>query len=194
MSGSSALLIVDIVNPFDFPGGAALARATRRIVPGLLRTRAAFDRAGLPTIYCNDNFGQWRSDFRAVVEACSATPSPGADIVAALVPRPSDYFILKPRHSAFHATPLSILLASLRVRRVYVAGIAADACVADTVIGAHMHDYEAYVVGDAVAAESPARCRRALQLLSERDVARLIGSTGVGRSLRFKGGARANAR
>ena len=194
MGEAAALLIIDVIHPFDFRGASALVRATRRIVPALLRTRAAFDRAGLPTIYCNDNFGQWRSDFRAVIDACTKPDNPGADVVGALLPRPSDYFVLKPRHSAFHATPLAILLASLQVRHVYVAGIAADACVIDSVVDAHMHDLVARVVSDAVAAETPARCRRALQLVAARGVARLVRSGSVGRTLRTPARGQANAK
>ena len=41
-----ALLLIDLVNHFDFPGGDALGRATRRIVLALLRLRQRFERAG----------------------------------------------------------------------------------------------------------------------------------------------------
>ena len=33
--------------------------------------------AGVPTIYINDNFGQWRSDFRKTVAHCTSRSSPG---------------------------------------------------------------------------------------------------------------------
>ena len=36
----------------------------------VLKRRAA--RAGVPVIYINDNFGQWRSDFRRTVAHCTA--------------------------------------------------------------------------------------------------------------------------
>jgi nicotinamidase-related amidase len=179
----AALLLVDVINPFEFVGAENLLRETRHVVPAIVRTRAAFDRRGLPSIYCNDNFGQWRSDFQAVVERCVESRRGGADIVAALMPRPDDYFVLKPKHSAFHATPLVQLLASLEVKRVYVVGIAADACVSDTVVGAHMEEFHVSLVTDAVASESKGRCRRAIDQLLERKVARGIQSANVLRSL-----------
>ena len=80
-----------------------------------------------PSSTATTYFSQWRWDFRALVDACSIAENLGADIVAASHPRPSDYFILKPKHSAFHATPLEILLESLKVKRIYVSDIAADA-------------------------------------------------------------------
>ena len=30
-------------------------------------------RAGIPTVYVNDNFGRWRSDFRTLVAHCLRT-------------------------------------------------------------------------------------------------------------------------
>jgi len=39
------------------------------------------------------------------------------------------YFVLKPMHSAFYATPLEILLRHLHVRRVITVGVTADQCV-----------------------------------------------------------------
>ena len=46
-----------------------------------LKRRAS--AAGVPSIYINDNFGQWRSDFRRTVAHCTARSSPGRRRVAA---------------------------------------------------------------------------------------------------------------
>ena len=68
--------------------------ATRLAV---LKRRAA--AAGVPVIYVNDNFGQWRSDFRRTVAHCTARSSPGRVVSRRLRPTKSDYFVLKPKHS-----------------------------------------------------------------------------------------------
>ena len=91
----------------------------------------------------------------------------GADIAALLQPRPNDYFVLKPRHSAFYATPLHLLLQWLGVRRLIIAGIAGDGCVLITANDAHMREYEVAVARDATASQRPASNRRALAHLSE---------------------------
>lgn len=161
----SALLAIDLVNPFDFDGAGALMRQTRRIVPTMQRLLRHARRRGVPIVYCNDNFGQWRSDFRANVEACAGEGAAGADIVGRLLPAPGDYFVLKPRHSAFFQTPLALLLEQLEVRSVVIMGVAADACVLMTALDALMHRYEVCVVSDAVAAQTIARARRALDIL-----------------------------
>ena len=57
--------------------------------------------AGLPVIYVNDNFGQWRSDFRKLVTRCLEEPCRGKEITKLLHPEEDDYFVLKPKHSGF---------------------------------------------------------------------------------------------
>ena len=181
---TQALLIVDIINPFNFKGSAPLLRNTRRMVPRLVALREHFDNRRLPVIYCNDNFGQWRSDFRAVVASCAAPAMAGAAVVVALAPRQDDYFVLKMKHSAFFATPLHLLLQSLGVRQLFVAGIAGDGCVLNTATDAHILEYETYVVSDAVASQTSVRNKTALSVLEHTQTAQLRSTPGVARLLR----------
>jgi nicotinamidase-related amidase len=162
---ASAVLVIDLINPFDFPGAAPLLRETRKIVPTVRRVLRRARAAGVPVIYCNDNFGQWRSDFRSNVDLCAGEDARGAAVVREVVPAPLDYFILKPKHSAFFETPLRILLNQLGVKRLALLGIAADSCILTTALDAHIREYEVAVVRDAVAAQTPARTRQALDIL-----------------------------
>jgi nicotinamidase-related amidase len=83
----SALLLVDVINPFDFPGGAAFARRARRVARAIVRLRARATNAGIPVIYVNDNFGKWRSDASSLVKFGLRPGTPGAPIVEMLQPR-----------------------------------------------------------------------------------------------------------
>lgn len=56
----TALVILDMVNLFDFEGGGRLGAAALRIAPNVLQLRGRFDRARAPTIYANDNFTHWQ--------------------------------------------------------------------------------------------------------------------------------------
>jgi len=60
----SVLLLVDVINDFDFAKNHQLLRfalpAARRIAALKKRLRARH----VPAIYVNDNFGRWQSDFR----------------------------------------------------------------------------------------------------------------------------------
>lgn len=163
---TSAFLIIDVINPFDFEGAAPLLRETRGIVPTLRRLLEGTRAAGIPVIYCNDNFGRWRSDFRGNVEYCAREDGKGADVVRALLPAESDYFILKPKHSAFFETPLRLLLNQLGTERLLLAGIATDSCILSTGLDAYMREFEVTVARDAVAAQSAERSRGALDILA----------------------------
>ena len=162
---TSALLIIDMINLFDFEGGERLAKEATRIAPRIARLKARFTQAGAPVIYVNDNFMDWRADFKELVAICSHPRSAGAGIVRVLAPGADDYYILKPKHSAFLATPLSLLLAQCGVGRVVLTGLAADACILITAQEANMREYQVSVPADCIAAQSPARRTRALALL-----------------------------
>jgi nicotinamidase-related amidase len=175
----SALLIVDMINTFDFPGGEDLLRRTRPIVPVIAGMKMRARKARSPVIYCNDNFGRWRSDFRALIERCTSAKSPGHAIAQALQPGPDDYFILKPRHSAFYQTPLETLLQRLGARRLVLVGIAGDSCIHATAVEGHEREYDVVVVSDASASQSAVRQRRALAHLEDTLSAKIKAARGV---------------
>jgi nicotinamidase-related amidase len=80
-----ALLLIDIINDFDFPEADQLLKHARPMARILLRLKRRAQKAGVPVIYINDNFGQWRSDFRRIVDYC-AREGRGGDIVNLLRP------------------------------------------------------------------------------------------------------------
>lgn len=160
-----ALLLVDLFNRFDFEDGAGLARHALRVVPALRRLRDGFDARGLPVIHANDNFLHWNRSFPELVAACRADPGPAGTIAQALAPAPHHHHLLKPRHSAFLATPLPLMLQDLQADAVVIAGIAADSCVLATAQDAKMRGVPFRVPHDATAAASPARKAAALQVL-----------------------------
>ena len=65
-----ALLIIDMISDFEFEGGQGLFRHALPAARNIVRLKARARAARIPTIYVNDNFGQWRSDFRQLVERC----------------------------------------------------------------------------------------------------------------------------
>lgn len=160
-----ALLLVDLFNRFDFEGGAALARHTLRILPALRRLRDGFDARGLPVIHANDNFLDWSASFADLVAACRAAGGAAAEVAEALLPARHHCYLLKPRHSAFLATPLPLMLHDLGADGVVIGGIAADSCVLATAQDAKMRGLPLRVPADATAAISPSRKAAAMQVL-----------------------------
>ena len=163
----SALLIVDMINPLDFPDARALLRQAVPVATRIARLKRRMKSRGLPTIYVNDNFTHWLRDFRELVAICSQPGAPDAPLAQALAPEHDDYLVLKPRHSAFFATPLEVLLAQLDIRHVVVTGIAGDGCVLATATDAHLREFEVSVPPDCCASITKARNDRALRLLRE---------------------------
>lgn len=77
-------------------------------------------------IYANDNAGRWRSDFRTLIAEATRAGGPGGEIAELLAPDEDDYFLLKPKQSAFFGTPLELLLQHLKVDRLLLTGVASD--------------------------------------------------------------------
>lgn len=171
----AALLLIDVINAFDFAGAGRLFRFAWPAARRIAALRAHCHAAGLPTIYVNDNFGRWTSDFRATVERCARHPVRGA-IARLLRPEKSDYFVLKPRHSGFYLTPLELLLRDLGARRLILTGFASDMCVLHTAVDAHMRHFPLTIVSDCVAAESTAINRFALREMERSLAARIVQS------------------
>lgn len=158
-----ALVLTDVINAFDFPGSRPLIRAAEKAAPNIELLAQHARASGAPVIYVNDNFGKWSSDFRATVSACTKPDLPGRAVAERLRPIDGDYFVLKPQHSGFYATPLELLLQHLHVHTLVLAGFATNICVLFTANDAHMRGLHVVVPRDAVAANTPALTRTSLE-------------------------------
>lgn len=164
---ATCLLIVDMISTWDFPDAEKLAPFAEAAARRIARLKARCAKAGIPALYVNDNLGQWRSDFRHLVEASMRLSETGARIGSALAPDDNDYFVLKPKQSGFFATPLDLLLRHLCARRLVITGVSGDMCIAFTASEARIRDYEVVVPQDCVASQTRTRNARALRLLRE---------------------------
>ncbi|HSV36206.1 MAG TPA: isochorismatase family cysteine hydrolase [Ramlibacter sp.] len=149
------LLLVDFINPLDFPGGETLAPAAVQAAVACAGLKQRLARDGVVAIYANDNYGIWQSDFHTLVATCLGMAGPTGEIARLLYPQAEDLTILKPRHSAFYATPLELLLAEMRARELVICGLATDICVQMTAMDAFLRDYKVWVPADCTAAQSP---------------------------------------
>lgn len=151
-AGGMALLLVDVVNHFAFPGGEELLRESLAIAPNIAALKKRARNSSVPVIYVNDNFGDWRADLETLTRECLEQPNGAAEFVRQLQPAVTDFRVLKPMHSGFYSTPLEILLRRLSVETVLVAGIATPGCVLSTVQDANMRRYKVLVPEDCCAA------------------------------------------
>jgi nicotinamidase-related amidase len=171
-TAKSALLIIDVINDLEFPGGEKVLPWALRSVISLNAVAKRARKAGLPVVYVNDNFGQWRSNFSDVYKHCTRIGARGRKTSRAMRPSAEDYFVLKPKHSAFYATSLVPLLEHLKVNHLILAGMATNLCVLFSAYDAHMHEYKLTILSDCCAAESDADHNWAIQQLR-----RFLGAT-----------------
>jgi nicotinamidase-related amidase len=174
-----ALLLIDVINAFDFEGSEGLVRAATSATPHIRSLAQRARGAGIPVVYVNDNFGQWRSDFKSTIAGCTRPDARGREVSAALAPEPDDYFVLKPGHSGFFCTALELLLDELEVETLIMAGFATDICVLHTAMDAHMRKYRVLVPTDTAGSNTEERTRMALLHLREVSAAETPPSTEI---------------
>jgi nicotinamidase-related amidase len=159
-SSSVVLLVIDAINDFTFEEARGVLTSALPMARRIRRFKARARSVGISTVYVNDNFGRWRSDFRTLIRHCSQ--SRGRAVTRLLRPDRRDYFVLKPKHSAFYSTTLELLLEHLGTRILILTGLLADSCILLTAYDAHMRGYDVIVLEDCVAARTASDRRRAL--------------------------------
>lgn len=150
-----------------------------RVAPRIARLAARARDAGVPVIYVNDTAGQWESDQGAFIARCARRSARGAAIARQVLPQQGDYFIFKPKHSGFYATPLAELLQSGSVEELVLTGSTAHQCVLFTAMDAYVRDLRLVAPADCLAAPGPMHSRHALFILGQSLRARLTASRAV---------------
>ena len=157
----TALLLIDVINDFDFPEGEELLRLAMPVGKNIAALKERAKAAGIPSVYVNDNFGKWQSDFKKIVSHCRNAR--GKDFVEMLLPDDEDYFVLKPKHSGFYSTTLHLLVTHLGAENLILTGIAGNNCVLFTANDAYMRDYKIIVPSDCVVSNTEEENAHALK-------------------------------
>src|SRR6201989_2422657 len=89
----AALLLIDVINDFDFPEGDQLLRLSLPVGKNIAELKKRAKAAGIPCIYVNDNFGKWQSDFKKIVAHCIADDAKGKEFAKLLVPADDIYIV-----------------------------------------------------------------------------------------------------
>jgi nicotinamidase-related amidase len=162
-----ALILVDVINHFEYPDADRVLREALPIAPRIARLKKRAHEAGIPTIYVNDNFGQWRSDAKKLISYCLRPTAACTEFVQQLKPDEDDYFVLKPMHSAFYQTPLEVLLQYLGVTSLILCGLATNSCIICTAHDANMRRFELFVPSDCSASRSRREHEEAIENIRE---------------------------
>jgi nicotinamidase-related amidase len=164
--GPYALIILDLISDFSFPDGERLVNPALRAARNIARLKERVRQQSIPCIYVNDNHGHWNSDRNEFISQCMAGAGPAARIAELLTPDPDDFFVMKPRHSGFFATPLHTLLNQLQVHALILTGVTTHQCVLYTAVDAYMRDFSLIIPRDCVASIKKTETTRALSLFA----------------------------
>jgi nicotinamidase-related amidase len=122
-------------------------------------------------LYANDNWGVWDSDVRRLV--AEAEEGLAGGLVREIAPHDGDRVIVKPRYSAFKATPVELVLRELGATRLLLAGTATEMCVLQTAVDARDAGYKVSVIAEACSSVDERDERLALDYLERIAGARL---------------------
>ena len=161
-----ALILIDVINDMEFDTGPALFRNALPAARNLAELKKRAHEAGVATIYVNDNFGKWRSDFRQQLDHVLQDGCRGEPIARLLKPDNEDYFVLKAKHSGFYHTQLDLLIDYLQVKTVILGGFTTDMCVLFTASDAYLRDLNIIVPPDCCAAAAMEHHNQAMQHMS----------------------------
>jgi nicotinamidase-related amidase len=157
------LLLIDVINDLDFPEGEQIFDAALAMAHKIAALKERAHAARIPVVYVNDNFGRWQSDFRTVIDHVLREGTRGKPIAQLLAPDENDYFVLKPKHSAFFSTTLDVLLDYLKANTLILTGLAGNICVLFSANEAYMRDFNLIVPRDCIASNTRVENEHALE-------------------------------
>jgi nicotinamidase-related amidase len=146
---TSALIVIDMINAYDFPDAEKLVPSAERAVPVIAELVERAHAEGVPVVYVNDNFGHWHSNRGDLVR--EALESDHGHLVEPIAPDDDALFVVKARHSIFYQTPLEYLLSQEGVDRVVLTGPVTEQCILYSALDAYIRHLEVRVPPDAVA-------------------------------------------
>jgi nicotinamidase-related amidase len=144
-----ALVVIDMINTYEHEDADRLRESAESVVPVLGELVERARGAGAPIIYVNDNFGEWRSDHRTMVDEALAGEHKA--LVEPIVPDENAMFVLKARHSIFYETPLEYLLGQEEIDELVLTGQVTEQCIVYSALDAHLRHIPVIVPRDAVA-------------------------------------------
>ncbi|MFB4307173.1 cysteine hydrolase family protein [Actinomadura sp. GTD37] len=161
---TSALIVIDMLNPYDHPDAGPLTSSVEHVITPLRRLLdSAEGRGDVHVLYVNDNHGDFSADRRDLVQRALRGKRP--DLVEPIVP-PEDLDLLaKVRHSVFYGTPLEYLLSREGVEEVVLTGQVTEQCVLYSALDAYVRHFKIKVVRDAVAHIHPDLGDAALRMM-----------------------------
>ncbi|MGH3430362.1 MAG: cysteine hydrolase family protein [Terriglobales bacterium] len=171
----TALIVVDMFNPYRHADAEDLAASVGRIIEPLADiVRRGRERDDIDLIYVNDNYGDFTTDRDQIVR--QAFEGERGDLVSPIAPTRECTFLPKVRHSAFYSTSLDYLLRRLGTSRVILAGQVTEQCILYSALDAYIRHFDVRLPTDAVAHIDPDLGAAALEMMQRNMRAELLSA------------------
>ncbi|HEU6454543.1 MAG TPA: hypothetical protein VN201_03675 [Roseateles sp.] len=107
----TVLLLVDFINPLTFDGAAAITPSALEAARQTARLRRRLSDEGVRTVYANDNYGDWTSDFHALFERCQRMRGAAGQMANLMMKLPLKTGVHSPiiKRRIFAAPPTSVV-------------------------------------------------------------------------------------
>jgi nicotinamidase-related amidase len=171
---SAALLVVDMLNPYDHEDADTLADHAAAVVEPLadLIRRAREDAVEL--IYVNDNLGDFAATRHDLVRRALDGRRP--ELIEPLVPDDDLPFIQKVRHSVFYGTALDHLLRQRELDTVILTGQVTEQCILYSALDAYVRHLRVSIPTDGVAHIHEDLAEAALNMMERNMRAELVSA------------------
>ena len=154
-SEKPALIIIDMVKDnFIDSKKLPITPFALKIIDPINHLISLFRKHRWPIVFSTDAFHREDFIFKGRMHPHSLAGTQGAEVIDALDKEDEDFWLPKPRFSAFFQTGLEKWLREKEVTLCAVGGISTHFCVLTTVMDAICHDFKAVLLEDCSAAYS----------------------------------------
>ena len=147
--GATALVVVDMLNPYDHDDAEELAESVAGTIEPITSLVGRARDEEVPVVYVQDNYGHWNASADELGRRALEGRHP--ELVEPILPPDDAAFVVKARHSAFYGTLLEYLLDRLGAGRIVLAGQVTEQCILYSALDAYVRHFQVAVPRDGVA-------------------------------------------
>ena len=159
----TALIVVDMIQTYDFSEGEQLAENVEGMLPDLKRLLDKARDSDALVIWVNDSHGDWSTNRERLLER--SREAGFGRLIDDIEPSEDVLFVLKARHSIFYQTPLDNILYENEIEHLVLAGQVTEQCILYSALDAHLRHKPVSVARDAVAHIYEDLAEAALQMM-----------------------------
>jgi nicotinamidase-related amidase len=171
----SAVIVVDMLNPYEHEDADRLTKSVERAIDPISKLVERAGESDAELIYVNDNYGDWNSSSEELAQRALDGSRP--DLVEPILPPDGADFVLKARHTIFYMTPLEYLLSQKEIGHVVLAGQVTEQCILYSALDAYVRHLDVSIPTDAVAHIHEDLAEAAMRMMERNMRAELVSAS-----------------